>query len=83
MSTECDETRPAVPRDALPGLDQAQLRGTSARPRAVVVRDIGGGEAARETHWEPDPSRNTSKVVGLFLLVALERIVLADEMAHH
>jgi hypothetical protein len=83
MSAECDETRPKAPGDELGGLDQAQPRGKSALLPAVAAGDIDGCEAAREIHWEPDPGLTTSKVVALFLLVALERLVVADEIVRH
>lgn len=83
MSAERDETRSAAPGDELSSLDQGQPRAMSALPPAVAAGDIGGDETVREVNWEPAPSLTASKVVALFLLVALERIVLADEMVRH
>jgi hypothetical protein len=92
MSLECGAAHPTGPGDARPGLDQGRTSGTSQAAVAVAdsglsdtewagIDRVGGETAARSVHWKPDPRQITSKVVGLFLLTLLERIVLADQIS--
>lgn len=84
MSAKRDETWPRVPgEDELAGLDQAYPWGIPPEPAVAAVGGADGDETAREIDWKPDPSLTTSKVVALFLLTALERIVVADEVTRH
>lgn len=84
MSAEHDGTWTTVSgEDELTGLDQAQPWGRPSDAAVAAVGDADGDVTAREIEWKPDPSLTTSKVVALFLLTALERIVVADEVTRH